>query len=36
MFNERKFILCKILDAFSFFSLEQHEEDRAVTIKHFS
>lgn len=36
MFKERRSLLSKILNAFSFFSLEHDEEDRAVAMKHFS
>lgn len=35
VFKERRFILSKILNAFSLFSLEQ-DEDRAVAMKHYS
>lgn len=36
MFKERTFILSKMLDVFSSFSLEQDKEDGAVAVKLFS
>lgn len=36
MFKERRFILSKMLNAFSSFSLEQDKEDGAVAVKLFS
>lgn len=36
MFEERRLILSKMLNALSFFSLEQDREDGAVAVKLFS
>lgn len=36
MFKERRFILSKMLNAFSSFSPEQDNEDGAVAVKLFS
>lgn len=36
MFKERRSSQSRILNAFSLFSPEQDEEDRALAMKHFS